>query len=373
MWHAAAMRSVALILLVACSRTTPQAAPPPVAIAAAIPPLALAVPGRVALARDAPLYARPADAAAASPSPSTGAAIVSARLIAIHADTVELETTAEPHDCLDDHGLGYRLRVHVPRAALVPRVARSVSDAHVDGTGWLLQVGAPVQGFDHGRWAADIGAVGLVATVPADALALSIAPPSTPAELPPVDVRRASCPAPDEPAPAPDERAADDADNPLSASNYVIVDATPLDLQRATEARCQLRADAGPLTIGDRPAIDAAALARADHEVLVGDGGYLVWTGDRCGELRARTTADAVEPLGPGGATAADPTTAAWRVARAGAQVTWPDGSPAGTADGTYAFPASEVAARGDRLCITRPPIATPICHRATDVVPAPR
>ena len=80
-----------------------------------------------------------------------------------------------------------------------------------------------------------------------------------------------------------------------------------------------------------------------------------------------------VAALAIGGATGAGPATTPWLVARAGAQVTWPDGSPAGTADGTFAFLASDASARGDRLCITRTPIATPICHRATDVAPALR
>ncbi|MBL8623115.1 MAG: hypothetical protein JNK64_17495 [Myxococcales bacterium] len=442
------MRRAALILLVACSRSAPHAAAPPapappaagaprpaaiaaappprVAIAAATltPPLPLAIPGRVALPSGAPLYATAAEAAAAAPSPVAAVALVSAQFVAVHGDTVELETTAAAADCLDGHALGYRLRVHAPRAALVARVARALSDAHVDGTGWLLQAGAPVQVFSDGSRAAIAGPVGLVASVPADGLALAIAPAATPAALPPIDGSPARCPDPAVTARAAAEREAAEAaaaaraaeerarceaaqaeaaeaaeraarqrgrrrtdatapdlaalaltscDGPLSASNYTLVDVTPTDLLRAAEERCQLRDDAAAPTIGGRPALDAAALARGRHDVVAVDGGYLVWAGDRCGELRARTTPADVEPRGPAGATGAGPTTAPWLVARAGAQVTWPDGSAAGTADGTFAFPASDATARGDRLCITRPPIATPICHRATDVVPAPR
>ncbi len=390
------MRSAALVLLVACTRSTPHAAappaptadaapPPPVAIAAATltPPLPLAVPGRVALPRGAPLYATAADAAAAPPMTVATTALVSAELIAVHDDTVELETAADAHDCVADHALGYRLRVHVPRAALVARVARALSDAHVDGTGWLLQVGAPVHVFSDGSRAAVAGPVGLVATVPADALALAIAPPPTPVALPPIDASLARCPDPDAAAREAAERAAAEAtaaaraaeerDGPLSASNYTVVDTTADDLLRAPADRCQLRDGAAALTIGGRTTIAAARLAHARHDVVVVDGGYLVWAGDRCGELRARTTPGDVEPLGPAGATGAGGAGSPWLAARAGAPVTWPDGSPAGTADGSYAFPASDATTRGDRLCITRPPIATPICHRATDVAPAPR
>jgi len=395
------------------------APPPPVAIAASTltPPLPLAVPGRIAVPPDAPLYATAADAAAHPPTPIATAALVSAELIAVHDDTVELETAADADDCVADHALGYRLRVHVPRAALVARVAHPLSDAHVDGTGWLLRVGAPVHVFSDGSRAAVAGPVGLVATVPADALALAIAPPPTPVALPPIDASLARCPDPDAAAREAAERAAAEAtaaaraaeerarceaaqaaaaatrkggkrgatapdlaalaltscDGPLSASNYTVVDMTSSDLLRVPEERCQLRDDGAALTIGGRPALAAAQLARARHDVVVVDGGYLVWAGDRCGELRARTTPGDVAPLGPAGATGAGPATTPWLVARAGAQVTWPDGSPAGTADGTFAFLASDASARGDRLCITRTPIATPICHRATDVAPALR
>ncbi|MCC6624659.1 MAG: hypothetical protein IT385_25645 [Deltaproteobacteria bacterium] len=268
-------------------------------------------------------------------------------------DVVALETADVEEDCLPGLGLGYRLRVFVARSKLIPRATRAIEKLHPDGSGWLADVGAPMLPLADGGWRAGpplLRSAG--ASVPEEAMALGITPPPHAGTLADVGA----------PASCTDAHA-------VESNRKRRASASVLDFQGHSylpeQHSCEVLASDTMLTVGDRPVISAHAVQPLRHAVKRVDERYLVTVATTCGLVRAIAPEAAVgvrlfsrihqRPSG-------------W-VARAGAEVTWPDGRPAGVALGTHHFTDADLTREANRVCARLPWVDAPVCHDAADLL----
>lgn len=265
-------------------------------------------------------------------------ATVSARVVRDLGDTVELETIGDERDCITAHRLGYALRVHVPRTALVPRVARPLRAGFADGTAWVLDVGAPVLPYDDGVIRpVDRLLAAARATAPGDAVALGVTPLAERAVLPASPGTRATCPDPGDP----------------------------------ISAECGLATAGGEpaLAIDGVAAIDPQQVGfQRDYQINRIGTGYLISIRATCGELRAAAGAANVGSAYGGIGTGRGPRTQTYYEAVPGAPVTWKDGTPAGHYVGDRTFLEPELRRDGDRVCVTLEGVDEELCHRAADL-----
>lgn len=317
---------------------------------------ALPADGRVAVWTTTGLAPTPAAARAGDDRFATVVpALHSARLLEVHDGVAALETVGDRDDCIADHDLGYRLRVYVPLTALVPRLTGPQRQAYPDGTGWARPVGAPVAAYADGALRPlDWPALG---TVRPSEVALAVTP-SREAALAPLDAAEAECPPPGQPPP----RAHDEPD--LMGSD---TGGPPCQLDHSRARVITVGGDA----IASPAELSAPAVSHTYALWKRGDtGAYLVVIHRPCAVVRAAVPADHVgvlDDLGGAGLGGGRP---AYVAVKAGAAVTWPDGSPAGVADGTDAIVEAAVEREHERACFPVRHLTERLCARAADLVP---
>jgi hypothetical protein len=300
------------------------------------------------------------------------------RVIADHGDVVEVWTSASAMqrgarvkrlDCAAEWSHPFSLRVFVRRDALVPRSAREIAETYSDGSGYVVDVGAPVEIRDSGlHWYEPL--LDEAAGRPSAELRYSLISHAA-AALPATDDPPLVCEDGLPPRPLAEWEAEQKTKYPRAQSYYVA--AAPFcKLSSAMTKRPSPAVNGNPL----RWPASFHADGKYEQRIHKTSAGYTVDMLAECGRVRAFIDRKAIDAAGGnriGGIGHGYGASKAREWYPSPGEVTWRDGTPAGQYTGGRRGRAyyrdSEVEDVGNRICVQVFQVTERVCHWKANVI----